>query len=302
MLIYPLLKMADNEKVEESTPRGNEWEVVSLTASAYAAAPGPTEAELKDDYRSDTNVKDQAELTRTLFMSQHFVFPPSQHENLPLEPLTSEIQNETKGNVVNPEVHIEEIGGSSGKDERDWNIRDVGVHGEFPGIPIFDEKGNMITFHSSDFEEGTALEGHGMGDKEQNIYGDTAFESFHSETAHSGSVTYVGSATFTEEVKTPEKGFSSDVSESPKPAKTGIHDGSGLPCAVWWKRRAASLYAHAKDANTFWSIFVATAVMGLVILGQHWQQERWQVLLHKWQLSINSEVHLCPSIINYNWN
>ena len=48
-------------------------------------------------------------------------------------------------------------------------------------------------------------------------------------------------------------------------------------------------YAHAKEANAFWSIFIAVAMMGLVILGQRWQQERWQALQLKWQLSINNE-------------
>jgi hypothetical protein len=30
--------------------------------------------------------------------------------------------------------------------------------------------------------------------------------------------------------------------------------------------------------------------MGIVILGQRWQQERWQALQLKWQASINNEV------------
>uniref|UniRef100_A0A2N9F0C0 Uncharacterized protein n=1 Tax=Fagus sylvatica TaxID=28930 RepID=A0A2N9F0C0_FAGSY len=81
--------------------------------------------------------------------------------------------------------------------------------------------------------------------------------------------------------------LSPDISSSPTLAKDEKHDGSNLPCGAWWKRRAASLYAHAKEANTFWSIFIAAAVMGLVLLGQRWQQERWQALQLKWQISIN---------------
>ncbi|KAH0970650.1 hypothetical protein GBA52_022806 [Prunus armeniaca] len=44
--------MADNEEVEESTARGNGWEVVSLTESTYAASPGPQGVELNNDARS----------------------------------------------------------------------------------------------------------------------------------------------------------------------------------------------------------------------------------------------------------
>ncbi|KAL0775688.1 hypothetical protein Bca101_040840 [Brassica carinata] len=61
---------------EEHVKHQNEWEVVSLTSSAYAASPpGPYNS--RDAYYG-------AENSRGLFMSDHFVFPPSQHENLPL--------------------------------------------------------------------------------------------------------------------------------------------------------------------------------------------------------------------------
>lgn len=72
---------------------------VSLIASAYAAAPGPTEVEQEDDVRG--NAYGEAETSRASFMSDHFVFPPSQHENLPLEPEDGEIHEEdaSKGDV-----------------------------------------------------------------------------------------------------------------------------------------------------------------------------------------------------------
>ncbi|XP_075644457.1 ATG8-interacting protein 1 isoform X2 [Castanea sativa] len=221
--------MADNEQGEENPSRGNEWEVVSLTASAYAAAPGPKDVELKDDENGNTYREgNAAETSRALFMSGHFVFPPNQHENLPLEP----------------------------------------------------EQG--------EFEEGTPLQGLNLVDKEQSIYSAATYGSLHGESAFGGS-------TFGENVAVPgpnessEQGldFSPDISSSPTPVKDEKHDGSNLPCGAWWKRRAASLYAHAKEANTFWSIFIAAAVMGLVLLGQRWQQERWQAMQLKWQISIN---------------
>ncbi|KAL0739874.1 hypothetical protein Bca4012_081387 [Brassica carinata] len=61
---------------EEHVKHPNEWEVVSLTSSAYAASPGPYNS--RDAYYGTENSRD-------LFMSDHFVFPPSQHENLPLD-------------------------------------------------------------------------------------------------------------------------------------------------------------------------------------------------------------------------
>ncbi|KAJ6320337.1 hypothetical protein OIU78_015681 [Salix suchowensis] len=125
-----------------------------------------------------------------------------------------------------------------------------------------------------------------FSDKEQIIYSTAALTSFHSETALGGSTTYGENLGISEVNEPSERGldFPTDVPFSPKGAKD-----ADLPSNAWWKRRAASLYAHAKEANTFWSIFVAAAVMGIVILGQRWQQERWQALQLKWQASINNE-------------
>ncbi|XP_040999756.1 ATG8-interacting protein 1 isoform X2 [Juglans microcarpa x Juglans regia] len=248
--------MADNEEGEQNASRGTEWEVVSLSASAYAAAPGPKEVELKDDDSGNVYQEDDAaEISRALFMSGHFVFPPSQHENLPLEPDDSEIH----------------------KKQGD----------EFPGVQFFDEKGCTLSIHGTDFEDGTTLQGLNLIEKEQSIYNEVTYGSLHCETG-------LGSTAYGENMAIPglnEQGldFSPDIPLSPVPAKEQKHDECDLPCGAWWKRRAASLYAHAKEANTFWSIFIAAAVMGLVVLGQQWQQERWQALQLKWQISINEE-------------
>ncbi|XP_062154829.1 ATG8-interacting protein 1 [Alnus glutinosa] len=280
--------MANIEEGEEHTSRGNEWEVVSLTASTYAAAPSPNEVE-KDGDNGNTYREDGAvETSRALFMSGHFVFPPNEHENLPLETDDSEIHNKQGGKDVVSEFDAEEAGRSSGKDEENWTFKGLTVPDEFPGIQFFDEKGSTLSIHGKEFQEGTTLQGLNLVEKEQSIYSAAAYDSLHSETALGGSTTYG------ENMAVPglnEQGldFSPDISLSPTLAKDDKHDGSDLPCGAWWKRRAASLYAHAKEANTFWSIFIAAAVMGLVLLGQRWQQERWQALQLKWQISINHE-------------
>ncbi|EOX95929.1 hypothetical protein QUC31_005287 [Theobroma cacao] len=277
--------MADNEEGEENTPRGNEWEVVSLTASAYAAAPGPKEVETKDDNKGDSYKEEEAETSRALFMSGHFVFPPIEHENLPLEPLEPDNSSENVGKDVVPELGVEEGGRSRTKEEEDWTLKGLNVHDEFPGMQFFDKK------HGTEFEEGTTLQGLDLIDKDQSLYSAATFSSFHSDEALGGSTTYDEDTTVSELIEASEQGlgFPADISQSPKSLQDDKYDGSDLPCEAWWKRRAVSLYAHAKEANAFWSIFIAAAVMGIVILGQRWQQERWQALQHKWQLSLNNE-------------
>lgn len=286
--------MSDNEEVEENTSRGNEWEVVSLTASTYAAAPGPQKVEPKDDDRVDTAEVIEAETSHALFMSGHFVFPPSEHENLPLEPqpVKNEIHDEPVGKDVVSEFGTEEAGRSSGKDdEENFTLKDLSVHNEFPGMQIFDEKGNRLSFSGTEFDEGTTLRGLDLTGKEESIYGASTFSSFHSEAALDGSTAYDENMANPEPVEPSEQGIDlpTDASKSLMPAKDDKYAASDLPCEAWWKRRAASLYSHAKEANTFWSIFIAAAVMGIVIIGQRWQQERWQALQLKWQIGINDE-------------
>ncbi|KAG4119672.1 hypothetical protein ERO13_D11G094100v2 [Gossypium hirsutum] len=275
--------MDDNGEKEENIPRGIEWEVVSLTASAYAAAPGPKEVETKDDNKGDPYEVGEAETSHALFMSGHFVFPPSEHENLPLEPENS---SERVGKDVVHELGVVEEGGRSRtkEEEEDWSLRGLNVHEEFSGMQFFDKK------HGTEFDEGTTLQGLDLIDKGQSLYSAATFGSFHGEEALGGTTTFGEDATVSELIEASEQGlgFPSDIPQSPKPQDDKC-DASDLPCEAWWKRRAVSLYVHAKETNAFWSVFIAAAVMGLVILGQRWQQERWQALQLKWQLSINNE-------------
>ncbi|KAF5744377.1 Mesoderm induction early response protein 1 putative isoform 1 [Tripterygium wilfordii] len=278
--------MADNEDSEGNISRGNEWEVVSLTASAYAAAPVPGEAEVKDDDQRAVYQESDAEASRALFMSGHFLFPPSQHENLPVEP---EIQDEQLKEDMASKLGEEAGGVSSTKEDESWNLKGLNMPDEYPGIQFFDEKGKGLSVHGTEFEEGPALPS--LINKEQSLYTSATLSSLHSEAALGESPAYGETLDVPEVTDPSEQGpdFPMDISQSPKPAKEDNYDGSEFPCDAWWKRRAASLFAHAKEANTFWSVFIAAAVMGLVIIGQQWRQERWQALQVKWQLAITDE-------------
>ncbi|GFS41167.1 mesoderm induction early response protein [Actinidia rufa] len=152
----------------------------------------------------------------------------------------------------------------------------------FPGVDFFEEKnGKLSSIHGTEFDEGAALQGLNLIDKEQIMYSDAQFSSFHSETTTGGSNIYDENTI----IPGPTEG-DPDSSISQFPAKEDKSDGSEPPCEAWWKRRAASIYSQAKEANAVWSIFIAAAVVGLVILGQRWRQERWQALQLKWQFTI----------------
>lgn len=254
--------MADNEEGERTTAQGNEWEVVSLTASAYAAAPGPDGVESVHEDKSNKNNDSEAETSRALFMSGHFVFPPSEHENLPIVPDNAEIQKGEKEVDQGVSGTLPEEGDfSEQKGEGKWDITGLSV----PDVlhSIYDDKG--VSIHGSDFEDDTAIH---------------------------GSATTMGGSIYDESKVSSSLRSPSEASLNPcddQHSEDRVDDDE-LPPGAWWKKQVASLRAHAKDTNTFWSIFIAAAVMGLVILGKQWQQERWQVLQHRWHLNLNAEV------------
>ncbi|BAT83609.1 hypothetical protein VIGAN_04078300 [Vigna angularis var. angularis] len=282
--------MADNEDGGDKTSRGNEWEVVSLTASTYAAAPGPDDVEMKDDGREGSFVQDEAETSRALFMSGHFVFPPSQHENLPMEPDNSEIHDDSGDKDVTSEETVEELTRPSGKDEENLTLPGLEVSEEFEGMRYFDQKINRLSVRGKEFEEGTTLPDFGLIEKGESMYDPEKYTSFQGETTIGGVTAYGESIVEPEITESEGSNVSSDLSLSRNSSKDKEYNTSDLPCGAWWKRRAASLYAHAKQTNALWSVFIAATVMGLVMLGQRWQQER--ALQLKWQISINDEQHV----------
>ncbi|KAI4338400.1 hypothetical protein MLD38_023464 [Melastoma candidum] len=146
--------MAHKEELEEAGSRKNEWEVVSLSASAYAASPDPEIAGIKGNetegaYNADT------EISRALFMSSHFVFPPGQHENLPLEPEAIETREDDSVKGDASEI-VPEGSATSGKDD---------VGGSFGASPIIYSKSRLLgdndhrSTHTKDFEGGMNLDG-----------------------------------------------------------------------------------------------------------------------------------------------
>ncbi|KAL8510120.1 hypothetical protein ACS0TY_017078 [Phlomoides rotata] len=263
--------MADNEEGDQNIPRGNEWEVVSMTGSAYTAVPGSDQVDSSHDSHGELGGEDEAEASSPMIMSGHFVFPPSQHENLPLEPEYNQI-NDDRGSdfdvsqLVEKEDDILDV-----NDEENVSSKDM-TSDEFPGIVMFDEKGNKLSASNT----------------EKSISSTAEFSSSDLEATMDKSNT-VEEDEGTDDISLPQHHTSDSGSlDSEKTVKAGKRDGGDLPCEAWWKRRAITLYAQAKEANTFWSVCIAATVMGLVIIGHQWQQERWQVLHLRW-LSISDQ-------------
>ncbi|PKA58799.1 hypothetical protein AXF42_Ash000892 [Apostasia shenzhenica] len=190
--------MADDEKLGHVSSCGADWEVVALTTSAYATTSEPDACQ-SDDGR-DNQYQIDHEPSSALFMSQHFVFPPHEHENL-------------------------------------------SYHTEIDG--------RVMIFFDGEYDVAEPL---GLSNQNSALYQDDK-----------------------------------NCMEGSDCNKSG---GSNPPCEAWWKRHAISLYKHAKETHSFWSIFMAAALMGLVVLGQQWKKEKVHLRQFKWQFSINNEVWL----------
>jgi hypothetical protein len=271
--------MADNNEGEENTSRGNEWEVVLLTQSTYAAAPGPREPENYD--KSDSNKQNQSEFSNDLIRSCHFEAVKTQDtEILPIDE-----NRESKGS--DSKMVEKEVGKSSGKDEDDLIFKGLDVPDEIFRTQQFEkEKGIAMSIHDTEFENDPNMQDSDLNDKERDMY---SLPAFSDESALVESSAYgENTNTIAAEPDRSELGLDSftDISQSSMPAKDGKFKGSD---EAWWKSKAASFYAHAKETNTFWSIFIAAAVMGIVILGQKWQKDKWQTMQIKRQSSTNNE-------------
>lgn len=203
--------MADDEKQTEVMRSGTDWEVVSLTSSAYAAAPD------KSEITSDASKIKSSNQESSLFESGHYVFPPNEHENLPVNPL-NEIERKTREKENLPDE--EERGGEGQKEEdkREEELETAPEDQSFQKDQSQETSPDVVEKH----EDGLKL---GADKKKEQDGG-----------------------------------------------------GDGLE---WVKKRGLWLYRHAKEANAVWSVVVAAALVGLVILGQRWQREKSQ---HQYQL------------------
>ncbi|MCL7047030.1 hypothetical protein MKW94_007625 [Papaver nudicaule] len=279
--------MGDSEEQGEGAfSRGNEWEVVSLTASAYAAAPGPKGLDANNDDMGSDVGGDEVETSTAMFMSKHFVFPPSEHENLPVQPDCSNnvAQDSLPHNEVSP-LGMEEGEKSEKFDEDSWNIKGLEVLEELHHSQFTDEKGENPPF----CEESNSFQGIKLVNKEDTIDMNANLCSFHDVEA-SLSVSTLSESTncaampVTNDVVNVDS--SSEISKSHNPSKG---DNQGFPCEAWWKKRATSWYSQAKDAKALWSVVVAAALMGFVVIGQRWQRESCQGRQLKWHFSISDE-------------
>lgn len=278
--------MAEFDKdTEELFTRGTDWEVVSLTASAYAASPGSKGVEPLDQYDGVKFDRDEHATSDAMFMSGHFVFPPNEHENLPIDPVCTEICRE----LEEQELDLAEEENGDGTDEaspENWKSKSSDdVH----RIECF-EKGKGASVVDVEFGESKALHGMTLVGKDQVMYEAPELGSFDAEANVRQSVLCGYSSDIPETDDPSEKVTPVEYTDTLKSVDDSKFGGSGLPCEAWWKRHTLPLYSHSKEANKLWSVVFAAAVVGLVIWGYRWRREKLQLQQLKLQSIINREM------------
>nr|CAD1820989.1 unnamed protein product [Ananas comosus var. bracteatus] len=278
--------MSDNEKDGKGTtsPRGNEWEVVSLTASVYAAAPGPGKIEQSNENKSTEYVAKDYESSDPMLMSGHFQMLPNEIENLLKEPDCKGVQKGLcKQDICSSETEADE---PCKNYEESCKIKsDDDLH----GINQFFDKEKSLSIGDMEFGDGKTLQGLGLIGEEPSIYTSSEFKAFHSEREINRSV-YSSESSGIVEPNDPSNTSADSFLVDASVLKEGSRsEGSGVPSKAWWKRQVEFLYSKAKETNTFWSVFVAAALVGIVVLGRRWQREKLQLQQLKLQFNISNE-------------
>lgn len=266
--------MADDKRdMNEPNTQGTDWEFVSLTASTYAAAPDPQGFDPVAQHINQEFNKTEQDCNEALLMSKHFVVPQGPG-NLPSEHYSSEIYKEQ---ILNVEKFSEpcKFNKEKGKIDSDSDLFDTG---------------HTLSDHNMEFGDGKQEEDPKTLKKEHALFLSPNYNNFVEEVDMNLPVVHDDITDFVEPRNLSPENF--DYPSLPthdcKPNEEN-HERCDESHEAWWKKRAISVYNNAKGTNTFWSIFVAVAVAGLVILGQRWQREKSYFQQFKWKFGGTDE-------------
>jgi hypothetical protein len=256
--------MADADNYSSGGGGGSGWEVVSLTASTYAAAPGPVPPLLLDSQTELSPPVDAA----AIFMSQHF--------NLPADALLADLNGPREEEEPSPAMVDDDAAGTEDlnmQSDRQTEMQDDTLTGsEFLG------DGNGL-------QEGGGLVGSVVEERLSTILcpPEAAGSDIRTTTQHCAA-TDVNSASPPAAHVVPAVSVSSGVT----PVSANRGPPSKIPCEAhaWWNKTFSFLRSNSKQSLTFRFVFVAATIAGLAFPGQ--RDSRLQLRL---EFNVDSEVY-----------
>lgn len=236
---------------EQASPRGNDWEVVQLTASAYAAAPAPRKPEPSDEAEAKRYGAKGDDLAAGLLMSGHFSVSQSEVESLLVGADTKEPPPKDKEEPCEHTKLLED---------------------DVPTIP---------------FDDGKALKGMGLVGEEPAGFSSPVYSSITESRSEKRSeepttLHSLNPVTGSTKVVSPD--------EQSEPA-AGSGSGSGPREAWWKKQLLSLYRNAKESKHLWPIVATTAALVGLAYLGRRWHKGRLQFQLLKISPSTNNEVN-----------
>ncbi|KAM0904318.1 hypothetical protein ACQ4PT_018040 [Festuca glaucescens] len=251
----------ENSGTGQTSPRGNDWEVVQLTASNYASAPGPARSEPSDEESAGHvyGTKGDDSAAAALMMSGHFSVPQNEAQNLLVKADSTE-REEARGSQY--------AVSDTGDDRDEEKLKDDDVD----RIPSFD-KGKSHSLVDMEPDDGNTSHGVSLSAEDTVMFSSSGHvPTVVAEKELSWSATE--SKTTEEKTEDPTLQNVDTVTGSSKVVASGEEsrpDGSGGPRGAWWQKQIISLYKSARESNKFWPIIVAgAALMGMAYFRRRW--------------------------------
>ncbi|KAM0931620.1 hypothetical protein ACQ4PT_000225 [Festuca glaucescens] len=271
-----------NSGTGQTSPRGNDWEVVQLTASNYASTPGLARSEPSDEESAGHvyGTKGDDSAAAALMMSGHFSVPRNEADNLLMEAGSTERQ-EARGSQY--------AVSDTGDDDRDEEkLIDDGLD----RISSLD-KGKSLSSVDMEPDDGNTSRGVSLSTEDTVMFsssGHPATVVAEKELSWSATV----SKTTEEKTEDPTLQNVDTVTGSSKVVASGEEsrpDGSGGPRGAWWQKQIISLYKSARESNKFWPIIVAgAALMGMAYFRRRWLKGKLHLQQVKLQPASSKEV------------
>ncbi|KAL6601508.1 hypothetical protein ACP70R_044728 [Stipagrostis hirtigluma subsp. patula] len=259
---------------------GNDWELVSLTASTYAAAPGPILPPPDADKKNVEYVDLKPDSPAAMFVSGHFSFPTKEDVHLLKEPDCKAGSDKVcdKEFCSAMMVGYTDLDSSCAKGKLDHDL---------PGFSFLDMH-NSVSLGDVVFGDGMGLDGLSLVEEKQPMSPTSSLDSPDtvsdiSRKSHNTADPATDPSVLSHPAATAPIG-SAAVPEDVHNAK----DQSENPSEAWWKKTFSFLCNNAKESVTFQLFFVAATILGLAILGQRCLQ-REKLPCEKFRLQFNTD-------------
>uniref|UniRef100_A0A0D9XMK8 Uncharacterized protein n=1 Tax=Leersia perrieri TaxID=77586 RepID=A0A0D9XMK8_9ORYZ len=258
----------DQSGADQTSPRGNDWEVVQLTASTYASAPGPRMSDPSDEAEvKGYSTKGDDSAAAALLLSGHFSVSRNEVESLLRGDDSKERQKELCGqDAVSAECD----------DEKFQETCEDKLKDDLNRTASFD-KGKSLSLVDMEFDDGKAFQGMGLVGEEPFGFSSSRYSPIDAKKDLILSVTESKSEKKTEEPPSHNVSPVIDPSKVVASSEQNKPDGSELPRDASWRKQLLSLYKNVRKSNKFWPIVVAaTALVGITYFGRRWHKVKPQ--------------------------